>query len=93
MVSLPVVPAANPAAFSVVMLKATLGLEEIGGCLYNIASILTLWNRREVLPARPRKDTKREGGHWDMWAEAVDWLLALLLLRWTPSSMTHITGC
>ena len=58
----PVAPAANPAAFGVVMLKATLGLEESGSCSYNVTSILMLWMLREVLPASPGGDLKREGG-------------------------------
>ena len=62
MVSLPVVPVADPAAFGVIMLNATLGLEEIGGFPYNIISILTLLIWREVLPASPVWDPKREGG-------------------------------
>ena len=47
----PVAPTADPAAFGVVMLKATLGLKESGGCPYNVASMLMLWMLREVLPA------------------------------------------
>lgn len=60
--SLPVVPVADPATFCVVMLKDTLRLEEIDNCLYIIASILTLWILREVLPSSPGRDPDREGG-------------------------------